>query len=221
MARTSSGSHAAGPEPDINLLAKLGYEPRDIALNTLVKWLFALFVFIGVASGFALVLYNLFVPKYSETQMVSPLKYVRTVPQNPQLQARPRRDMIDYWAREDTLIKKYTPAENGTVNLPIGQAMDLLAERGISGVTGPVQPAPPVTSAYPGSGAYGGPKATPGGSGGGFSPANVLDGVSGNFEGSATPNPFYGNPIPSPYRDAAPAPAATDIQPAAEPASAG
>ncbi|MBC8103701.1 MAG: hypothetical protein H7Z41_14095, partial [Cytophagales bacterium] len=51
MARTSSGGGHGVPGPDTNLLEKMGYETRDVALNSLGKWLIGLFVFIGVATA--------------------------------------------------------------------------------------------------------------------------------------------------------------------------
>lgn len=144
MAHTSQ--HGS-PNLDPDQLAKMGYETRDIALNTLSRWLVGLFVFIGVATFGSLGLYNLLVPNYAETERVSPMEHVRTYPPNPQLQARPKRDMIDYRAAEGKVEKNYTRGENGTVNLPIDRAMDLLAERGISGV----KSGAPAASAAPGA----------------------------------------------------------------------
>ncbi len=139
MAHTSQ---RGTPNPNQDQLAKLGYETRDIALNTLSRWLVGLFAFIAVAAFGTLGLYKLLVPTYAETERVSPLEHVRTYPPNPQLQARPKRDMIDYRAAEGKVEKNYTKGENGTVNLPITRAMDLLAERGISGVKSGAAAAP-------------------------------------------------------------------------------
>jgi hypothetical protein len=129
-----------GPVVSREELAKMGYETRDIALNTLSRWCIGLFVFIGVATFGTLGLYKLLVPTYAEIEHASPLEYVRNYPPNPQLQARPKRDIIEYRAAEEKIEKNYTKGDNGTVNLPIDRAIDLLAERGISGVKGSKAP---------------------------------------------------------------------------------
>jgi hypothetical protein len=145
MAHTSQ--HGS-PNLDPDQLAKMGYETRDIALNTLSRWLVGLFVFIGVATFGSLGLYNLLVPNYAETERVSPMEHVRTYPPNPQLQARPKRDMIDYRAAEGKVEKNYTRGENGTVNLPIDRAMDPWLSVGISGDKGNQPAAPGAITAW-------------------------------------------------------------------------
>jgi hypothetical protein len=157
-----------------NQLAKLGYETRDIALNTLSRWLAGLFVFIAIAIFGTLGLYRALVPTYAEVERMAPLKHVRTYPANPQLQARPRRDMIEYRSAEERVINGYTKGENGTVNLPVDRAIDLLAERGISGVKGN-QPAAP--------GAI-----TPGSDEAPGDVTNPAAGSVGTTEGNAGPN---------------------------------
>lgn len=139
MAHTSNHGPSA---PDQNVKAALGYETRDIALNTLSRWLIGLFTFIAVATFGSLGLYKLLVPTYAETERVSPLEHIRTYPPNPQLQARPKRDMIEYRAAEAKIENGYTKGDKGTVNLPIDRAIDLMVERGISGVKGSQAAAP-------------------------------------------------------------------------------
>lgn len=124
------------PNPNQEQLANIGYETRDIAINTLSRWLIGLFAFIGVATFGTLGLYKLLVPTYAETERVSPLENVRTYPPNPQLQTRPKHDIIEYRAAEAKQENGYTKGENGTVNIPVERAIDLLAARGISGVKG-------------------------------------------------------------------------------------
>jgi hypothetical protein len=178
MAHTS---HHGPVGPDQDQLARLGYETRDIALNTLVRWLIGLFVFMGVAGLGAYGLYNLFVQPYQEISVQSPLEFVRTYPPNPQIQARPKRDMIEYRAAEEKLEKGYSKGENGTVNLPVERAMDLLAERGISGVKG--------SSTSPGT-------LTPSSNAVSGDMVNPASGSSANRDGNAGPN-VSGSPQPN------------------------
>ncbi len=59
-------------EPGDDHLRELGYEHRDVAIPTLIKWLIGLFIFVGVSSGIALLLYILFVPYHPETVVPKP-----------------------------------------------------------------------------------------------------------------------------------------------------
>ena len=137
--------------PDI--LAQMGYETRDIALNTLVRWLFFLFAFIAVTVGATIGLYNWFVPNKVELERVSPLASTRRVPPHPQLQRSPKNDMIEYRQAEAAAVEEESRNANGTVNIPVSRAMEILAnERGIAGIKG--SQTAPVSNSYPGSGNY-------------------------------------------------------------------
>ena len=136
-------------DPSQNANANLGYETRDIALNTLSRWLIGLFTFIAVAAFGSLGLYKVLVPTYEETERVSPLEHIRTYPPNPQLQSRPKRDMIEYRAAEEKIENGYTKGENGTVNLPVDRAIDIMVERGISGAKGNPATAPGTVPVQP------------------------------------------------------------------------
>jgi hypothetical protein len=152
----------------------MGYETRDIALNTLARWLVGLFVFISVAGIGTRGLYTAIVPTYNEVEKMAPLAHVRTYPPNPQLQTRPKRDMIEYRSAEEKLINSYTKGENNTVNLPMDRAIDLLAERGISGVKGGRAAAPGTVS--PASNEASGDMTNP------------TSGATGSTHGNAGPN---------------------------------
>lgn len=149
------GGHGAPAAVDRDLLRSMGYEPRDVALNTLVRWLAFLFVFIGFTTAITLILYKLFVPKTAELEKVAPLAVKpagRRLPPNPQLQASPKRDMMQFRRAEDRVLNGYTYSRAGQVALPVDSAIDQLANAGISGIRGTATPGLP--TGYPGSGQY-------------------------------------------------------------------
>ncbi|MES2462845.1 MAG: hypothetical protein V4671_19860 [Armatimonadota bacterium] len=194
MAHTS---HQGPANLDPDQLARLGYETRDIALNTLSRWLVGLFIFIAVAIFGTLGLYKALVPTWSEVEKMSPIAHVRTYPPNPQLQARPRRDMIEYRGAEEKLLNSYTKGENGTVNLPVDRAIDLLAERGISGVKGG-QPAAPGTVS-PVSNEAAGDMNNPGAGSSGLTDGNAGPNIPGSSQPELkvnTPGPAAGTTSP-------------------------
>ncbi len=142
----------------LDVLESMSYETRDVAMGTLVKWLVFLFAFIaGITFFVSNVLYPFFVPKSSEQERVSPLSNSASprtkFPPNPQLQAHPVRDMIEYRTAEKQVVEGYGPgATSATASIPVDRAIDLYAARGIAGVTG--SNAPAKADAYPGSGIY-------------------------------------------------------------------
>ena len=147
------GGHGhAAPKDNVDLLSQMGYENRDISLNTIIFWIFVLFCFIAVTTVGTIFLYKFFVPASVELERVSPLASVRRVPPYPQLQAAPKRDMIEFRQAEDAVLGGVTKAADGHVNLPIDRAMDAIAARGIAGVTG--TGTAPASNSYPGSGNF-------------------------------------------------------------------
>ena len=152
------GGHGhAAPKDNVDLLSQMGYENRDISLNTIALWVFFLFVFIAFTTLGTIKIYQWMVPAGAETERVSPLANVRRVPPYPQLQTAPRRDMMEFRQAEDAVIGGVTKGANGQLNMPIDRAIDAVATRGISGVSG--TGGKPVSNAYPGSGDFSsGPK---------------------------------------------------------------
>lgn len=155
MSSHDHGHGSKAPDVDLDQLVKLGYDTRDVALNTLVKWLIFLFAFIAGTTTVTLVLYNWFVPRRAELERIAPLAVStegRRLPPNPQLQARPVRDMIQFRRAEERVLDGYTYVAPGRVAIPVDQAINEMATRGIAGISGTAD-APRVTD-YPGSGNY-------------------------------------------------------------------
>jgi hypothetical protein len=90
--------------------------------------------------------------------------------------------MIEYRSAEERVVNGYTKGENGTVNIPVDRAIDLLAERGISGVKGGQPAAPgtitPATDEAPGD------VTNPGAGTSGYTTGNA----GPNIPGSSQPN---------------------------------
>lgn len=160
-----SGGHGHGdghghgaPKDNVDLLSQMGYENRDISFNTVAWSVVFLFGFAFVISLITLGIYNFFVPTKVEQERVSPLMSVRRVPPYPQLQAAPKRDMIEFRQAEDAVLTGANKGADGHTSIPIDQAMNAISARGISGVSG--TKTRPESISYPGSGDFsGGPDA--------------------------------------------------------------
>ena len=143
-------------EPSLDLLAQMGYETRDVAFRTLAGWIAALFAF-AIGTSFVMAwTFRWFAPDVNEVQKqhAYPLAFVRRLPPNPQIQADPKRDMKIYHAGEDASITQLHWANEAKtkVNIPIDRAMDEMAAKGISGISGSAKTE--FSPSYPGSGDY-------------------------------------------------------------------
>ena len=152
MRKASHGDGHDTPKDNVDLLSQMGYENRDISLNAILGWIGGLFVFIVFATAGTLLLYKFFVPPSVELERVSPLASVRRVPPYPQLQTAPKRDMMEYRQAEDAILTEVTKGREGQANLPIADAINAVATRGISGISGTGESKESL--AYPGSGNY-------------------------------------------------------------------
>ena len=195
----SADDHAV-PKDNVDLLSQMGYENRDISLNAIITWIVGLFGFIAVVTGATILLYNFFVPPGVELERVSPLASVRRLPPYPQLQTAPKRDMIEYRQAEDAILTTVTKGREGQANLPIPDAIDAVANRGISGISGTGESK--LSPAYPGSGNYNvtPDRANNGGTGDvtDYSPTTALHdaatGASGIGSANASPTPAPAGP---------------------------
>lgn len=118
---------------DIDQLRKLGYETSDVSLPTLAKWFIALGIFIAGCSVLAFIIYKVFVPEIGEDVTVRPGRLLQVPPPNPELQTQPRRDIATLREAEDHALTNYawTDRQRGLVRLPIGRAIELVAQRGL------------------------------------------------------------------------------------------
>jgi hypothetical protein len=117
---------------------RFGHEERDVNFIAITRFGIGLAIVI-VITVFALWgLFHLFVSHdekaYNAGAPLSPaaLSALKEPPQ-PRLQQSPPVDLRDMRAAEDQLLHRYSwgDREKGVVHLPIGRAMDILAERGL------------------------------------------------------------------------------------------
>jgi hypothetical protein len=153
------GSH--GPNRE-QIDASLGYEPTDVRVTGIVVFLTALAIFVAVTGilcyGIGKVI-NAQLNKEdgpnSKWTKTAEVRELGNMPSSPELQNKmaeltqqfptPRvqtddgnQDVADLHAKEDLLLENYTRVDGkpGTVRIPIGRAMQLIAQRGL-----PVAPA--------------------------------------------------------------------------------
>lgn len=117
-------------------LQKLGYEPRDVILPTLIRWVGGLFVFLGVSSVIALIIFNLVVSHTPEAAATPEATLAvngqpQQAPPEPRLQGFPMEDMKTFRAKEEVQLHAYTWKDKtkGVVQIPVDRAIELMADR--------------------------------------------------------------------------------------------
>lgn len=138
-----------------DLLQEMGYETRDVGPMAIIRWLGGLGVFIAIVTFGTLALMDSFIPETGRIAYESEMfrtQPIRNMPPQPQLQVLPKRDMIMYRRDEKRRLDGYSNTSEGRVSIPINDAIDAYAAKGISGVTKTAEPNQ--SDAYPGSGRY-------------------------------------------------------------------
>ncbi len=125
-----------------------GYETRDVALNTLVKWVIGLYIFIGITAAGTIPLYFLLVPKdESRTQRTGQNELRPTIGPLPEpvIQASPIHDMAEFERNQVRTSTSYgrVESEPGKVHIPIEQAMERVLAEGLPSKPNSVAPAAP------------------------------------------------------------------------------
>lgn len=156
MRKDTTDTHGRGPADNIDLLEQMGYETRDVSLPGLSRWLIVFAVFLGAATIGSLALYHKLIPDFARDQSSAPMMHVRHVPPFPQIQAEPRRDMMEYRTAEDGVLAG-GPSASAKAGTSIDDAIATIANvRGISGIRGSALPKLGSTNhSYPGGGDYG------------------------------------------------------------------
>lgn len=120
---------------DVNVdqLRELGYERADVSLPTLMRWIIFLFVFVAFCSLASWVIYRVFVPEIGVEPMANGQRVVNMPPDNPQLQAAPKRDIREFRLAEERVLNSYGWADKtaGTVHIPVDRAMAIIAKQGL------------------------------------------------------------------------------------------
>ncbi|GEM_PF-4142565 len=144
--------HGGGSGLQHDLLARMGYETRDVETRSILSWLAVLFVFLVMATGGTLLLYRVFVPAELVAQTRGQGQRPSRVPLQPQVQMDPKRDMRQFRQAEEAALVGGVTTREGLTTVPVDVAIDRLAESGISGISGTALPTPPAGA--PGSGQF-------------------------------------------------------------------
>lgn len=129
MASHGHGGHGSGVDP--NFVNDKNYETRDVSLNTLVVWLFFLFVFVAATAGVVFIMYRFVFRIGFETSARYALPHVRELPRM-RLQANPVQEIKDFRLNEDAILNHYgKDPKTGALHVPIERAMDLVSQEGL------------------------------------------------------------------------------------------
>ena len=140
---------------ETDYLKKLGYEPSDVSIPTLGRWIFILFGFIGFSALAAYLIYIIFVPEIGKDAPLPAGGVTRLPPEpNPVLQANPKNEMREFRIGEERRLYGYgyTDKEKKTVFIPVSEAMKKILSSGKlptkleGGAPGTVQASPNVDS---------------------------------------------------------------------------
>jgi hypothetical protein len=135
--------HGHGPVDDPNFVNDKPYETRDFfVFNSVLKWIFMLFVFVGISSAITLVIYNIMVPRSAERSSAFPLPQVRALPADPRLQANPTLDIRILREQENTALTTYGRDPQGNIHIPVDRAIDIVSQEGLPTRANPGQPNP-------------------------------------------------------------------------------
>lgn len=108
-----------------------GYETTDVHVQAVGKFAFALIAIILVSLGLLIGLFKYFQSREAANQAKT-IEPAKVFPE-PQLQASPVLDLKAIRAEEDKLLSGYAwvDPQKGLVRIPIDQAIDLIARRGL------------------------------------------------------------------------------------------
>lgn len=111
-----------------------GHEATDAEIRPIVIFIVSLGVFIIIAMFMMSLMLNFMESQHQAAQgEISPLVDQEQTPPQPRLQANPALDMEAMRQREEELLNSYQWIDEnaGTFRIPIGQAMEIIAENGL------------------------------------------------------------------------------------------
>ncbi len=114
-------------------ISRARHETRDASIRGLAIFGACLFVTLIVVLFAVKGMFNYFKATQSLGPPASPFENARQVPPQPRLQVNPRQDLRQFREAEDERLNSYAWVDEkaGVVRIPIGRAMDLLAQRGL------------------------------------------------------------------------------------------
>lgn len=120
-----------------DLLAQMGYEPRDINFKQVMLGVFSLIGFFIATIIATIFLYSIFVPDWAKLGNRQEIPTNRRLPPHPQLQTDPRRDFELYRQAEDRTLEGKGYDGKTAEGISVEQAIDVIAtEKGIAGIKG-------------------------------------------------------------------------------------
>lgn len=120
-----------------------GYETRDLTPRAIATFLVVLAVTIVGVLLVSMWIYDYSASRLAQTE-APPLPLAKlAAPPGPRLQVSAPKDMQEFRAAEDAILKSYGWVDRaaGVVRIPVDQAMQLLAERGLPAAGGKSQAA--------------------------------------------------------------------------------
>jgi hypothetical protein len=109
------------------------YEPRDVVIGSLVKWLALLFLLVVIGAVVSIFLFKSWVATSPTSNTSYAFETDQTPPPEPVIQANPAQDLILFRKAEDQKLNTYGWVDRsaGIVHIPVSLALKLTAQKGL------------------------------------------------------------------------------------------
>jgi hypothetical protein len=136
--------HTNGHIHDDHIDTSAGYETRDIALNTLIKWIVGLYIFIFFTIAATVPLYFILVPRRDRTGQNERRPTMARKPPEPMLQSHPIQDIGKFEVQQKAELGSYgrIAEQPGKVHIPVEQAIEHVLAQGLPAKAGQAPPPP-------------------------------------------------------------------------------
>lgn len=124
----TAAERSRGTDPSV------GYEVRDVAINTILWFGLAVVIGTGLVMWGLYGMTNLLNEQATQNDpRLSPLADTQQIAPEPRLQAYPERDLAAFLSSQEEKLNSYAWVDRqaGIVQIPVDRAMDLLLERGL------------------------------------------------------------------------------------------
>ena len=109
------------------------YEPQDVVIGSLVKWLALLFALVVIGAVVSIFLFKSWVATAPTTNTSYAFEADQSPPPEPRIQADPAQDLIVFRKAEDQKLNSYgwVNRSAGIVHIPVSLALQLTAQKGL------------------------------------------------------------------------------------------